>query len=122
VSNANANYLLPVNNEIENKQETYVDPDIRLTRIHLPLLKKVVNNYKNESYNSIINEIIYEIDQKGIVDSQDVKEIIDNLNISSVKIYFLKSIHIGQPFIPFIIFPGFILSIIPGFYIGPSIF
>jgi hypothetical protein len=124
VSTTTSSYLVPLNNKIETKEKIYVDPNIRLTRNHLSILKNAVANHDNQNYDSIITEIIFRIEQKGVVVSKDVKEIIDKLSIEPTKIYYLKLITCDYEsyYEQITIFPGDIILHTLGNYIGLTIF
>lgn len=118
---------LEQNELTEIEDETYIDPDILLTKKHLPLLKYIVGKCNHEKSDMLLTKIIDRIEQNGIVYSNDVKDIVKELDIGNIGIHFLNSMN-GGPirsglFSGFLCFPGRILSVLfDSYYNGPSFF
>ena len=66
--------------EIENNQENeevYIDPHLHLTKKHLPILKRSIQQMKDDQYKEVVQGIIDLLEKKGSVDDEDVRHIID---------------------------------------------
>lgn len=94
-------------NSVLNYEENdvYIDPDIRLTRFHLPLLRSTIGKYNTEQYDFLLNEIVEGIKKDGLVDNKDLSEIIEDINPLIKDIYFSCYINIytlnGGMILPF---------------------
>jgi len=79
------------NNQNRN-YKLYIDPNIQLKRINLPILKKSLDDFRNSGYNDVeieklLEEIINLIEFKGEINSIDVENILIESEISSINIY-----------------------------------
>jgi len=107
------------NKNTENKNEMYVDPSIELTKKDLPKLKLAVERIEKPLYKEFTKEIIKTIEDKGILKSDGVKEILIELGMQNSEVHSGKiighaewsSMCFGFPFIPLF-----------NFWIGPSLF
>jgi hypothetical protein len=109
---------------------TNVDSNIYLTRKYLPLFKKSVRHIDVPQIQEFLQQIIQLIEVKGNVDSKDIEEIVNVLDLNEkIKgIHFLcllRSSGIGTAYargiIPFIFEFVFYNLITDEFYIGPAI-
>lgn len=97
------------------KKDVYVEPNIRLTRSNLPLLKRSLNQIKDLDYKYVLQQIIKVIKEKGIADSNSIREILLHSGTdikdaySACKIYAESN---GEAHC----FPGLIRSALFGFF------
>ena len=94
LSSATATNLLVADkiNEKEQKNDVYVDPNIRLTRKHLPFLKEAIKNVDNHEIKKVIVEIINILENTQIIKANDIEKIITNNDMRTAKVYGLASI------------------------------
>jgi hypothetical protein len=117
--------------------EVFVDPDIYLTTMHIPLLKITNIFYRDEYVCTILNNIIIMILRKGFVVSHDIENILQKLNVGSIGIHFYNEIsgctHGMSGSFHFFSFPGKLFAYLAsskdnsnadnsGTYIGPSLY
>lgn len=80
----------------KSNYQTYIDSDIHLTRIHLPILKRSIRgirNSENSEYEVFLQKIISTIEVKGEVNSIDVENIVNNLGLDIIGIHSFCSIY-----------------------------
>ena len=97
--------------------KTYVDPNINLTKVNLPTLKKAlqfINSSKNVKF---VQEIIKTIEQKGYANSKDIKEIVSKLNLGARYVYSGIVAAAGVGYTTCI--PGEILMLYASFFVTP---
>lgn len=70
------------------KDEIYVDPNIRLTKDDLPLLRRSLNQIKDLDYKYVLQRIIKVIEEKEIADSNSIREILLHSDTGIKGIYF----------------------------------
>lgn len=58
------------------QNDVYVDPNVRLTKDDLPLLKRSLDQIKDLDYKYVLQQIIKVITEKGIADSNSIREIL----------------------------------------------
>jgi len=95
VSNANAINLLQnkstdelLENNYDNIEgDIYVDPNIYLSDTYLPKLKRAFENIEDQQYKESMHKIILTIESKGYVDSNNLKEILIELNMFDTEVY-----------------------------------
>ena len=66
----------------EEKTEAYINPNIHLTRAQLPILRRSVKNIDNTGVKTLVQTIINTIEDKGEVNSEDLKEIQKQLGLN----------------------------------------
>ena len=110
--------LIQKNTEIE--KEIYIDPNIELTNKQLPRLKLAVEKIEKPEYKELTQKIIQTIENKGIVKSGDLKNILVELNMQNTEIYSGKIIGHGEWGCSCFGFPGLLLHgwIGPGFWVN----
>ena len=98
--------------------ESRVDPNIYLTKEKVPILIEELQYIDNPEVSALVKEIINTINEKGYVNSNDIKSIENKLGTHLI---------VGTGFVSaggsgraVSVFPGFFLSQI--FYAGPSVF
>ncbi len=106
---------------LENeKSQTYVDPNILITREKLPLLKKSVERIEDEDTKFLVKEIINLLEENVEVNGNDIKNIIYNTDTEIIGIHsgIIRAKLSPGSVIPF---PGWLiaLSFLP--YIGPCL-
>jgi hypothetical protein len=72
--------------------KSYIDPNINLKKINLPILKRSLNYFRNSDHfdfeiGKILKEIISLIEIKGDVNSKDIENILFNNKIVSIDVY-----------------------------------
>ncbi len=109
---------------------TNIDSNIRLTSKHLPLFRKSVRHLDDPQIEEFIQQVIHVLEVKGNVDSNNIEEIVNilNLNAKIKGIHFLcllRSTGIGTAYargiLPFIFESVFYYLFIDETYIGPAI-
>jgi hypothetical protein len=97
-----------------------INPKINLTKKTLPLLMNAIRRIDNGPIKQVEQEIINLLNKKDFVNSQDLKKILTNLNISTMDIScgFIDVISTTGLIVTF---PGFLLELCPGLYIGPAL-
>ncbi len=110
--------------------ETNIDSNIRLTSKHLPLFRKSVRHIDVPQIKEFIQQVIHALEVKGHVDSKDIEEIVNilNLNAKIKGIHFLcllRSTGFGIAYargiLPFIFDFVFHFLFIDEIYIGPAV-
>lgn len=121
---------ITVDKDNDYYHETNIDSNIRLTSKHLPLFRKSVRYIGDPQINEFIQQVINVLEVKGNVDSKDIEEIVNILDLNEkIKgIHFLcllRSAGIGTAYahgiLPFIFEFVFYNLIIDEFYIGLAI-
>lgn len=119
------------NENYDYEYNSYIDPDIILTKKHLPTLTKAAAQIKDLQIKNFIQQIIDIINNQNLADKNDIKKAINNLNLNTkIKgIHFLCLLHsdgIGYgyprgiyPFIFDYVFYNFFNSEV---FLGPSIY
>jgi hypothetical protein len=125
-----ATYDIAVDKDNDYDNGTIIDSNIRLTSKYLPLFRKSVRNIDTSYIIEFLNQIIHLIEVKGIVDSNDLEEIVNSLDLNEkiIGIHFLcllRSSGIGTAYargiLPFIFEFMFYNLIFDEAYIGPAI-
>jgi hypothetical protein len=113
----------PVINNQSEKNESYVDPNIHLTRTNLPILKRSFNYFRNSNcydadIGKVMEQIIKLIEFKGSINSEDVENILIKNDVSSIDIHNFCRIN-GEGAGTAVVFPltllEILLSIMTGF-------
>lgn len=121
---------ITVDKDNDYSYETNIDSNMRLTGKHLPLFRKSVKYIEDPQIKEFIQKVIHALDGKGNVDSKDIEEIVNvlNLNAKIKGIHFLcllRSTGIGMAYsrgiLPFIFEFVFYYLFIDETYIGPAI-
>lgn len=73
--------------QTKNEKQTYIDPNIHLTKIQLPRLKKAEQQIEVSKYKKVTQEIIKKIEVKGYINSNDIKEILTDLDMAKTDVY-----------------------------------
>ena len=109
---------------------TNIDSNIRLTSKYLSLFRKSVRHIDVPQIKEFIQQVIHVLDVKGIVDSNDIEEIVNilNLNAKIKGIHFLCLLHstgfgtaYARGILPLIFEFVFHNLLIDETYIGPAI-
>jgi hypothetical protein len=123
-------YNTAVDKDNDYNNRTIIDSNICLTSKYLPLFRKSVRHIDSPQIQEFIQQVIQIIEIKGNVDSKDIKEIVNFLDMNEkIKgIHFLcllRSNGFGTAYargiLPFIFEFVFYNLIIDEFYIGPAI-
>ena len=77
------------NTDNEYEYGTNIDSNIRLTSKYLPLFRKSVRHIDVPQIKEFIQQVIHVLEVKGNVDSNDIKEIVNILNLNAK----IKGIH-----------------------------
>ena len=72
----------------DDKDDLYVDPNLHLTRNHLPILKRAIRNMEDDQYKEVVQRIIDLVERQGTVDSGDVRQIIDDTDARITRVHF----------------------------------
>ena len=107
-----------------------IDSNVRLTSKHLTLFRKSVRHIGDPQIKEFIQQVIHVLEVKGNVNSNDIKEIVNilNLNAKIKGIHFLCLLHstgygtaYARGILPFIFELVFHYLFIDENYIGPAI-
>jgi len=109
------------NKVINNEKEVYIDPNIKLTKRYLPKLKMALDKIDKPKYKELTQKIIQTIEKKGIVRSNDLKDILIELNMENTEVYSGKINGYACCLSAAISFPGYLPGIFL-FYFGPTVF
>ncbi len=72
---------------VKESNDVYVDPNIHLTRKHLPLLIRTERQIEDLDYKKIVQEIIDVIKNNMKADSYDIQEIIEDYDLDVSEVY-----------------------------------
>jgi hypothetical protein len=103
-------------NKKEGKYDVFIENNIQLNRHHLPALKKSFDRVSDSDIKFLLEMIIEGIENKGFVDSFDLKTYVEHYDLSNS----LKGIHSGMisgktPCIDsYILLPGLIRVLVMG--------
>lgn len=67
-------------------ENNYVDPNIELKKSLIPVLEYTLNNIEDVKFKEFLESIIFAIKTKGVVISEDIKEILLDLDMSSFNV------------------------------------
>ena len=112
------------NESLENKNSTndneiYVDPNIKLTKAQLPKLKQAYEKIEDPEYKELTLKIIQKLETQEIVKSDDLKDILIELNMQNTEIHTGKIVGSACCYSHMIGFPVIPLFM---FWIGPGLF
>lgn len=113
----------PLNKMTHIQNQIDIDQNIYLTKAQLPLLTKAVNTINNVAVAQLIHEIIRVINQKGYVNSKDIQEITNILQLNRISIHAGLLICEGGTVLlfPGAIITGLLLNTYSIPYIGPAV-
>ena len=75
------NQQLPGQQQTQNKNQdnvNYIDSNIKITKSLLPDLRQAYNNVNDKDYKLILGKIINLVETKGVVNSDDIKQILSD--------------------------------------------
>lgn len=75
------------NQNSETEKERYIDPNIKLSKKDLPKLILIVKTIKDPKYKELTRKIILNIEKKGILNSNDLREILDELDMKNTEVF-----------------------------------
>ena len=94
VTNDNQKKMNQITPQIINKEmvsdSPYIDPDIHLTRKHLPILKRALAQMGDDPRKDLVQNIISCLEEQGSVTSKDVQRIIKESSAAVVAIHVMK--------------------------------
>jgi len=112
---------------VENKKadisdEIHVDPNIKLTRKHLPKLKFAIEQIDNIDYKLILQKSVEIIEKQDYLNSEDIEEILIELSLKDIEVHTGKifGLSSGLTFIfswPYLVSPTLAFWMGPAFYV-----
>jgi len=125
ITNSNENEFIVEQNKTENIDDVNIDPNIRLTKSMLPRLKLAVEKIDNPIDKKLVDRIIQTLENKGVVYSEDIKNILNEINSDYKNVYWFSVVSGGSAGLSwcssFPMLPS--LFILKGaFWIGPALF
>jgi len=104
----------------ETKKEMYIDPNIKITKKDLLKLKVIAKTIKDQRYKELTKNIIQTIEKKGTLYSNDIRVILNDLNMLNTEVYSGPINGIAQCASLMVGIPGTIIGL--GNWIGPGLF
>lgn len=111
-----------INDMIENQRNNvFIDPNIKLTKFSLPLLRKAIKQNTDQEDNIFLENLITLLEKNGKITSFDIKNIIKNEKLHYRGIYGfsrIRTLNSSDGYADSI--PGYLLTALIG-YFGPAL-
>jgi hypothetical protein len=95
ITNTTATNVIQEELKRNMKKDVYVEPNIILTKIYLPILRNSIKQIQEPDYKNIVQQIVDLIEKEGRATSQDIKKIVDSSD-ANIKNVFLLGIVYGD--------------------------